>query len=154
MLLFFVSFAYAQNPKQTLAPGTFDAKVSGAADLKWTGNAHVFKSPKGDWGIQLIKLEKGNSPVTSVLMMLPADLKVGIAKITAYEKSYDSSGKVTAVGAVFSSPTIVGINAEGTLNLTSAGPEFTGTFEFSAQSGFDKSQKYLVKGAFNKLAIE
>lgn len=145
---------FAQNPKQTLQPGTFEAEVSGAADLKWKGNAHAFKSPKGDWGIQLIKLEKGNSPVTSVLIMLPAELKAGIAKIMAYEKAYDSSGKVTAVGAVFSSPTIVGINADGTLNLTSAGPEFTGSFEFNVQSGFDKSQKYLVKGAFNKLKVE
>jgi hypothetical protein len=154
MFLLFAASGHAQNPKQTLEPGTFEAEVSGAVDLNWNGKAHAFKSPKGDWGIQLIKLQKGDDPVTSVLIMLPAELKPGIAKITAYEKAYDSSGKVTAVGAVFSSPTIVGINAEGTLNLSSAGSEFTGTFEFSVQSGFDKSQKYLVKGTFNKLKVE
>lgn len=146
-------FGQNPNPKAVLLPGTFHVEVSGGIDMKWEGKAHAFLSGK-DWGIQLVKQEKATTAVTSVLIMLPGVIKTGSSKIVAYEKAYGTSGKVIAVGAVFSGPNIAGTNAEGTLTLSSAGPEFTGDFEFTAQSGFDRSQKFLVKGAFNKLVVE
>jgi hypothetical protein len=154
MFLLFGKSIPAQTQKSAPGAGSFEVEVSGPTSLKWTGTAEAFKAPKGDWGIQLIQKEKSNSPVTSVLIMLPASTKPGGAiPITAYEKAFDANGNVTSVGAVFSSPSIVAINAEGTLSLSSVGPEFTGTFEFHAQSGFDKSQKFTVKGSFNKLPL-
>ncbi len=147
-------YAAEQAAKVSLQPGTFSAEVSGHVHLKFSGKAHVFRSPGGDWGIQLIKPQEGDTPVTSVLIMLPAKTQAGTHKLGAYEEIFDGTGKVTGAGATFSSPEIVCLKAEGTLNLTSAGPEFSGNFQFTAQAGFDASQKLTVQGEFHKLPIQ
>ena len=147
-------FASEQAAKVSLKPGTFSAEVSGHVRLKFSGKAHAFRSPSGDWGIQLIKPQEGNTPVTSVLIMFPAKTQAGTHKLGAYEEIFDGSGKVTSLGATFSSPEIVCLKAEGSLNLTSAGPDFSGNFQFTAQAGFDPSQKLTVQGTFHKLQIQ
>jgi hypothetical protein len=142
--------AQSQTIAAGLQPGHFQADVSGTLQIHLQGEALLKRSPQGDWSITMAAKEKPDSPPRTVILVFPGKIKPGSYEIRPYERAFSENGKVEFVGGTFNSYEIQGVNGAGKLELTKAGPTYSGTFEISVES-YDHQAKASVKGSFYEL---
>lgn len=140
-----VNTSQAEAP--ALQPGEFSMTISGGIVSEIAGQAlaQVSSSGSPEQSLTLIMFVSGavDAPARGVTVVMPADIAPGTYPIKSYYSVFDSTGKVTGVGALFSEPgtideaaslfdasggelQLTGVNPlNGTLKLDTASPETT-----------------------------